>query len=94
LRVGLPYAGALLGAYVGPSTTTGDCDPAPGVSGDCVAGGISIPGLLVGAGVGLVAASLLDAKLLARVRVVERAQVAPTLSYQRGGTSVGLAGRF
>lgn len=89
LRFALPMAGAMIGSRVGPADDEHDCSP----TGDCE--DRSLVGMAVGAIIGGVAASVIDARYLARERVVARAQHwAPTAAATPNGFSVGLGGSF
>jgi hypothetical protein len=89
LRLSLPMLG-LIGSKIGPKDTL-----------KC-AGGASCPdsedstiGLVVGFGVGVLAAAVIDARFLARKRVIDVAPaVAPTVGYSRAGLTFGVGGSF
>ena len=90
LRVGLPWLGAMAGGMVGPKDTV-KCD---GVSG-CPGSQESAMGVAIGAGLGALAAVVIDARYVARKRVTEAApSFAPTASYSPAGWSVGVGGSF
>jgi hypothetical protein len=90
LRVGLPYLGAMAGNLIGPKDQL-VCDGGDG----CGSSKSSAIGIVVGAGLGAIAAVAIDARFLAKKRVTELApSFAPTASYSPAGWSVGLAGSF
>ncbi|MDQ3366743.1 MAG: hypothetical protein M3680_15060 [Myxococcota bacterium] len=85
LRILLPAVGGALGETFGPPDAPRDNCPT------CERA--STPGLLVGLLGGLVVASALDARFLAK-RTEQRARWAPTLSAASRGVTLGAAGRF
>jgi hypothetical protein len=98
LRSSLPWLGGTVGYFAGPHDTT--CVTSQSVDGSPVesrgCGGMgSLIGLVVGAGVGGVAAMVLDAKYLPHYT---RTRAAPSwsasISPMHGGASVGVAGMF
>jgi hypothetical protein len=89
LRVGLPTLGMIAGNLVGPRDRI-QCK----VGQACPDSDESSIGIAVGATVGAIAASLLDARLLAKKRVIEFAQLVPAIGYGPTGFRVGLGGSF
>jgi hypothetical protein len=89
LRVGLPTIGMMAGNLIGPRVRV-QCK----VGQDCPNSDESPVGIAVGAVAGAVAASLLDARLLAKKRVTEFVQLTPMIGYGRSGFNVGLGGSF
>lgn len=90
LRVGLPMLGAIAGGMLGPKDAVA-CD----VGSSCPDPEESTVGLLVGLGFGALAAVIVDARYIARKRVVVSApSFAPTVGYNRTGFTVGLGGSF
>ncbi len=90
LRMGLPVLGALAGARIGPKDAF-DCD----VAASCAGAGVSLLGIAVGVGAGMITAAAIDSRYLARKRVVvEAPRFSPTIGHARGGLTLGLGGSF
>lgn len=91
MRIGLPVLGGMIGSKVGPKEITA-CDTGPG--GSCHESTASTIGAVVGAGVGVLAAVIIDAKHFAHHRVEIAPQWSPTIGSGRAGWSVGVGGVF
>jgi hypothetical protein len=84
LRVTLPLAGMFIGFFAGPSDEGGDC-----------CGDVSFTGALVGGGIGVATALVVDYTLFGKK--TERAPTRswqPTVGASQNGFSVGAMGRF
>jgi hypothetical protein len=91
VRVGLPWLGMMAGGLIGPK----DKVRCVSETGGCPDSDDSTIGLVIGAGLGAIAAAAVDARYFARKRVeVPAPSFAPTIGYDRSGFSVGLAGSF
>ena len=88
VRIGLPWLGAMAGNLLGPKDKT-VCDGT-----NCGNSNDSDLGAVIGAGLGALAAVVVDARYFAHKRVEVAPSFAPTANYSQSGFSVGLAGSF
>jgi hypothetical protein len=92
LRVGLPFAGFMIGGMAGPKDGAISC-PGNG-DGQCQGGRFSLGGAMLGTAVGLGTALIIDYTKLAKHTETQPGSWQPTLAAGPGGFSVGAVGKF